>query len=357
MRYLGFLISGWSILLMMHWLTYSSVSSALAISVPYSLFWLGLLAASYFIAALLVRKKTNRFSNMLYVGASVWLGVIVLVFSFQLPHILYQIATGESLPLLSGGLLLLSLVVSAYAVFNASRLVTKEYTLPIAGLAQALTIAHLTDIHIGTVHQANYLQTVVDKTNALQPDIVCITGDLFDGSVPIDESILSSLNALSAPTFYSNGNHEEYEGLQHVRDTLGHVKGDLLENSFVLISGLQVVGVNDKQSLPKGQTLGTILDTLQLHPELPTVLMYHTPVEWEEARARKVDLMLSGHTHNGQIYPFTLLVRMAYKYITGLYQVSGLFLHVSPGTGTWGPPMRLGSRNQITLLRLVTKTS
>ena len=81
--------------------------------------------------------------------------------------------------------------------------------------------------------------------------------------------------------------------------------------------------------------------------------MYHSPVHWDEAREHGVDLMLSGHTHNGQVFPFTWLVKIFYPYIKGVYEKDGMYLHVSPGTGTWGPPMRLGSRNQVVLIELV----
>jgi predicted MPP superfamily phosphohydrolase len=181
---------------------------------------------------------------------------------------------------------------------------------------------------------------------------VLVTGDLFDGSAPIEEEILLPLNELNAPSYFSNGNHEEYEGLVKVRDTIANLDMQLLDNQVVTTGGLQIIGVNDRQSIPKSQTLGSILDGLELEKDVPTLLMYHSPTEWDDAKQRGIALMLSGHTHNGQVYPFNLLVRMAFKYVNGLYQDGEHYLHVSPGTGTWGPPMRLGSRNQITLLSL-----
>ena len=133
---------------------------------------------------------------------------------------------------------------------------------------------------------------------------------------------------------------------------IGHLKMKLLDGKMAMFDNVQIVGINDRQSLPKDKTLGSALDDLPIDKEKPTILMYHTPVEWEDARKHGIDLMLSGHTHNGQIFPFTLLVRLSFKYINGLYRKGSKYLHVSPGTGTWGPPMRLGSRNQITLLTL-----
>jgi len=353
MRVLPFFILVWVVVFLMHWLVYVSISEAFLISVPYAYLFLSLLSVSYLVASFLVRKVGGVVSDLIYFGAATWLGTIFIIFSVQLPYAIVHLVTGYSSALISGGLFGLAIALSVYALWSGRSITTREYTLPLKHLKKPLRAVHLTDIHIGTVHQTQFLKQVVEMTNALAPEVVFITGDLFDGSVVIDESILGPLNTIAAPTFFSNGNHEEYEGLGKVRQTLSHLKIELLENRMVVHEVMQVVGVNDRQSLKRGETLGGILDSLALDPTLPTVLLYHTPVEWEAARARGVGLMLSGHTHNGQIYPFTLLVRLAFKYIKGLYEIDGKYLHVSPGTGTWGPPMRLGSRNQITVLNLV----
>jgi hypothetical protein len=355
MRFALFILFGWSVLFFMHSLVYFTLAGAMNFSWSYWYLITVALAISYFLATVLVRKFEGLLANVFYFAAATWLGIIFIIFSVLLPYEILHILTGFTSVLLVQILLGLAVGLSIYAIFNGRRLVVKELTLPIDKLTKAVKAVHLTDIHIGTVHQIKFLEEVVTKTNNLKPDVVFITGDLFDGSVPIDENILAPLNKLEAPAFFSNGNHEEYEGLKYVRETLNSIRVELLENRMIVHEGIQVVGVNDRQSLKKGQTLGSILDTMSLRADLPTVLMYHTPVEWEDARAKGVDLMLSGHTHNGQIYPFTLLVRASFKYIKGLYKENGKYLHVSPGTGTWGPPMRLGSRNQITVLNLVPK--
>jgi len=355
MRFLLFIALTWSILFFIHWLPYASLSVAFGFELPYWGIALGLLSGSFIFASVLVKKVRNKLTDMLYFVAATWLGIVFITFSFQLLYQLVHVFTGLSSPLAAGILLIVSLIISVYAVYNGQRIVFKEYTIPILGLEVAVRAVHLTDIHIGTVHQTAFLKQVVQMTNQLSPDVIYMTGDLFDGSAPISASTLEPLNTLKAPVFFSHGNHEEYEGLQYVRDTIKDINIDLLENRMVIHNGIQVVGVNDKLSLGDDESLAIILGELDLDKNLPTVLMYHTPVEWDAAREYGVDVMLSGHTHNGQIYPFTLLVRLFFKYINGLYEKGGTYLHVSPGTGTWGPPMRLGSQNQITLLHLVPK--
>lgn len=336
----------------MHWLVYSTVSRVFGVTVPYAYLILSLLAASYLLASVGVRTMNHTFFDSVYVTASSWLGILFLLFSAVLLYLAIHLITGNDSQILLGTLLVFALILSAYALVQGRSIVTKSYTITLQALEEPLRIVHLSDIHVGTVHQKKYLERVVEKTNTLHPDIVLITGDLFDGSAPIEKEILTPLDKLTAKSFFSNGNHEMYEGLDMVRDTIAELDLQLLENARVEYRGVEIIGINDRQSLRKGDNLGTMLDAFP-PKTLPRLVMYHTPVDWDIAKEYGVDGMFSGHTHNGQIFPFTLLVRIFFPHIQGMYEDAGTFLHVSPGTGTWGPPMRLGSRNQITLIELL----
>lgn len=342
----------WGIMFLVHLVAFVPVVRVFHISVPYWQVILAVISFSYFLATIGVRTTTNQLTDIFYFIASSWLGIVFLLFSMMLLYELVHLATGFDSRLVLSILLLIVVGLSIYALFAGRSLVTREYIVPLANLTRPLTMVHLSDIHVGTVHQAKYLERVVTASNAAQPDLVLVTGDLFDGSAPINEGILKPLNELTSPSYFSNGNHEEYEGLTKVKDTLANLDMQLLDNKMAEWNNLQIVGVNDRQSL-RNTSLSEVLNSLPLDKNRPTILMYHSPSDWEVAREHGVDLMLSGHTHNGQIFPFTLLVRLAFKYINGLYQEDKNYLHVSPGTGTWGPPMRLGSRNQVTILKLV----
>jgi len=340
----------------MHLVVYLAVQRVYGVDIPYQYLGVAVLAALYFVASLLSRRFPNAVVRVLYAMAATWVGVVWLLFSATVAYELVRIGlTGEALALhitLHG----VAILASIYALFNANRLQLKEYTLPVPNLTAPLRVAHLTDIHVGTIHREAFLRRVVTLTSSTKPDVVLITGDLFDGSAPIDEPILRPLNELSAPTYFSTGNHEGYEGMDHVRNTLSHLSLTLLENAVTHVRGVRIVGVHDRQILPRTTSLDTVLTSLDIRPDgTPTILLYHTPVEWDAARAHGVTLMLSGHTHNGQIFPFTLMVRLFFKYVCGIYEKDGSYLHISPGTGTWGPPMRLGSRCQVTVLNLVPK--
>lgn len=342
-----------SALFLVHLFVYLTMQRVFGVSFLHEYWVLAFAASVYLFASASARRWQGVISDTFYFVAATWIGTLWLLFCATVLYGVVSLFFSYEVPLLYIGLLGSGLLLAVYALINGSRLIVREYTLPLKGITGSLRVAHLTDIHVGTVNQKEYLKRVVTTTNMTKPDVVLITGDLFDGSVAIDESILSPLNDLVAPTYFSTGNHEGYEGLDHVRETMGRLDVMLLENASALFRDIRIVGVHDRQSLPRSTTLDLILSTLQVDGEIPTILMYHTPVEWEAARSRGVGLMLSGHTHNGQIFPFTLLVRLFFRYVKGLYKKDGMYLHVSPGTGTWGPPMRLGSTNQVTVITLV----
>lgn len=353
MRIVIFLSVAWTVFFLLHLVVYVSAQRVYTIDIPYQYVWVGALAALYFIASALTRRYHYPLVRTLYTLAAIWVGVVWLLFAATFLYEIFFFVSGNDAPLLHSTLLTGAVLLSIVALRNGQSLAIREYTLPIPHLTTPLRIAHLSDIHVGTVHQESFLNRVVTLTNSAHPDIVLITGDLFDGSAPIDEAILRPLDALTTPAYFSTGNHEGYEGLDQVRTTVGHLNLTLLENQAVMARGVRIVGVHDRQNLALTATLDGILSALPVPPQpAPTILMYHTPVEWETARRHGVALMLSGHTHNGQIFPFMFLVRLFFRYVNGLYEKDGAYLHVSPGTGTWGPPMRLGSRNQVTILNL-----
>jgi uncharacterized protein len=353
MRFVILIPIVYTVFLLMHLYVYSTAQRVFNFSVPYEYWIVALVASVYLFASASARRWQGGISDSFYFAAASWVGVLWLAFSATaLYGVITVFMTDDSSTVLAG-LLGVSLLLAVVALINARRLVVREYTVPLPGLGSRLRVAHLTDIHVGTINQKKFLERVVRLTNETKPDVVLITGDLFDGSVSIDETMLGPLNDLVAPVYFSTGNHEGYEGLDHVRETMGRLDVTLLENAVADFRGVRIVGVHDRQSLPRTTTLDSILFSLGIDGTIPTILMYHTPVEWEAARAHGVRLMLSGHTHNGQIFPFTLLVRLFFRHVKGLYEKDAKFLHVSPGTGTWGPPMRLGSTNQVTVLNLV----
>ena len=272
-----------------------------------------------------------------------WLCLVILI-SHDLLYLVFRFPVSISRWVVLG--LIVSLTI--YSLINAMRLEIK--TIEISAPVEK-KIAHWSDVHLGSVSR-RHLEHLVEKTNALSPDLVLITGDLVDPQGNLTSDWLTPLNKLTAPAYCVTGNHERYVGLEKVMSMLETTPVIPLRNEAVLFDSIQLVGIDDSDDHDQVRRQ---LAGLKLNQGMFTILLYHQPEGYNDAAMDGVDLMLSGHTHYGQIWPFHRMVRLRFKYLKGLHKIGDMNLYVSPGSGTWGPPMRLGSRNLITLIRLVKK--
>ncbi len=277
-----------------------------------------------------------------------WLGVTFLGFCLVLPWELAHAVL--PLPARASGLALLAatLVLALAGFVNAQRLHLKTLEIAAPNPVKGLNLVQITDVHVGS-RGRGLLRRAVRLANRARPDYVLITGDLVDfRHVGPDE--LAPLRELTAPAFFIIGNHERYVHCSEICQWLEQLDITVLRNRSVRAGALQLVGIDDAE--PKNQ-VRRVLETLEPAPDAYRVLLYHRPDGARDAASWGAQLMLCGHTHNGQLVPFNYVVRRVFPRIRGLYQVDGLQLYVSPGTGTWGPVMRLGSRCEVTALRLV----
>lgn len=306
-------------------------------------------ALSYPLATVVERTSSNKYTRIFYTAASAWMGISFYLLILLLAYLI--ISWIVPVPRESTGILIAILVtlISAYSIYNSYKLELVELEIPIKGLKEDLKAVQLSDIHIGSVRNSHYMEQVVEETIRLNPDVVFITGDMVDGSARLHKDTFKAINRLKMPVFYITGNHETYEGMDEVLRVLEDINLKILSGEVVNFKGVQVVGVN--YSLNRNHLKNT-LNQLQIEKEKPAILLYHLPRELESAHAAGIDLQLSGHTHNGQMMPVNFLVKLMFPYIKGLYDYKGTKLYVSQGTGTWGPPMRLGSRCEITLINL-----
>ncbi|WP_339134659.1 MAG: metallophosphoesterase [Candidatus Electrothrix sp. GW3-4] len=238
----------------------------------------------------------------------------------------------------------------------------EQYEIPVNGLPadlDGITIAILSDLHLGEMLlNADWLNARVRQVQASQPDCIVLVGDLFEWSS--DPVALSPvLRQLSAPlgVFAVRGNHERLRPRRpdHAGKILTASGIRLLTNEWTeLASGLVLVGIDDLTSIRRqgGGGQDHLTRALANRPAGATLLLSHTPWLVEQAAAHGVDLMLSGHTHNGQIWPFSYLVHTRYPFLGGQYRVVDMNLFVCRGTGTWGPRMRLWQRGEIALVTL-----
>jgi hypothetical protein len=306
-----------------------------------------LLSSSYLIAMGLLRLSENFFTTIVYIVASVWLGILFLTFCCLLVGEVVNWFKKFRKKTIGIAVLVLTASLSLFSLINASFLDVQTINL---NFPQPLKVVQLSDVHVGTVHNEEYLERITKKVNALNPDVVLITGDLVDGSAAMRPGMFDELKKIKAKIYFSTGNHETYEG--NIADVLKIITDsgiEVLDNRAVDFQGVQLVGVSYKM---QRDNLKTELEKINIDKTKPTILMYHEPRDGDVAADFGVDLMLSGHTHNGQLAPFNLAVKLVYPYINGIYNVGNMNWYVSPGTGTWGPPMRLGSQSTITFFDL-----
>lgn len=327
----------------MHYYVFWRLSGMLGFTKSYAI--LAVLTVSYPLAALLEKTAHNFITRIFYALSSVWVGILFFLFSAL---IIYEVVRLFNPDARTAGILIIAIVcvLTIISIANALFVNIRHIEMTVEGLETPLEIVHLSDIHVGTIRNSRYLSKIVEKTNALDPDMVFITGDLFDGSAPLRNDTIRPLDDINAKTFFTFGNHENYEGEQKVMDLLSNTKMQILRNQMTSYKGLQIVGVDDPEFA------NVSFDSYKLDDSKPSILLIHRPVMTGQASRKGFDVMLSGHTHNGQIIPFNLFVRMAFRYVKGLYNHDGMHIYVTPGTGTWGPPMRLGSRNEITHISL-----
>ena len=259
---------------------------------------------------------------------------------------------------------LLALALTAIGLFNARRTATvRRVRVPMRSLDPALEgfrIVQISDIHVGPTIKQAYLQAIVERVNALQPDVIAITGDLVDGSVPELAQHVAPLASLRARhgVYFVTGNHEYYAGVHPWLAELKRLGMRVLHNEHVVLThggaSLVLAGVPDytghlfdpaHRSDPAAALAGA--------PEgVPRVLLAHQPRTAPAAALAGFDLQISGHTHGGQFLPWSLFVPLQQPYVAGLHQLGRLRVYVSRGTGYWGPPKRIGAPSEISELLL-----
>lgn len=216
-------------------------------------------------------------------------------------------------------------------------------------------VVQISDMHIGGLIDKDFVTRSVETINALDPDIIAITGDLSDANIEDIQEAIDELRHLKSRfgVFYVIGNHEYFHALEQ---TIEHVKSlgiHVLENSSVLINGdFYIVGVYDLFGFRSNTYIPDITKAMgTIPPNFPTLLLAHQPKFIDYLEGFAPSLILSGHTHGGQIWPFRYLVTFAQPYLKGLHTLGeNRHIYVNSGIGFWGPPMRLGSHAEITCI-------
>jgi predicted MPP superfamily phosphohydrolase len=315
-----------------------------------------------FIAVTIVGfRYFNPFLRVVYAVSAAWLGVLNFAFFaaaacwiFSLPD---RLAGWPVPPFdLAAALFGIALAVTLYGLINAAWLRVTRIDVRLPNLPEAWrgrTIALVTDLHLGRISGPGFLDRIISRLRSLQPDAVLISGDMFDGTTAGIDLLVAPWRNYSAPRgiFYVTGNHDEFAERTIYLDAVQRTGVRVLNNEKVVVDGLQIVGVHDSEAGDAAE-LRTILRRARLDPHYPGILLAHQPSNLAVAEEEGISLQLSGHTHKGQIWPWTLLVSRIYgPFAYGLHRLNKLQVYTSSGAGAWGPPLRVGTKSEIALIR------
>jgi len=323
--------------------------------------------AIFFIGRVFGHSGTGALAAATEFFGMLWMGVLFLLF---LPLLTADIITlfgfllPRTAPSIRGWALFAGAALSIIALVQGLRPpVVQSYEVHLSGLPRAMdktVIVALSDLHLGSLIGKRWLAARVDRVEKERPDLIVLLGDLFEGHGPPQDELFSVLRRLSAPlgVWAVPGNHEFHGGRNRNIRLIDDTGIQLLRNRWAEVRpGFILAGVDDLTAKHRaGLTGDFIAQALSGRPPGATILLSHTPWQTEEAARAGVSLMLCGHTHGGQIWPFGYLVRLTYPLLAGRYEVGGMPVIVSRGTGTWGPRMRLWRPGEILRVTLRIKS-
>jgi uncharacterized protein len=353
-----------AVLFAVHWFVYATwMSFTGAANVPgvaAAKIVLALLSVSFVITSLVAFRYSNILIRVFYTVSAVWLGMLNFFFlAASLSWLTYAATVPfglqfhkQTITFLFFGL---AACAGAYAIINAFWVRVRRISVKLPNLPESWrgrVAALVSDMHLGHVRGRGFTQRIVNMLLRLRPDVIFITGDLFDGTSVNVEWVTKPWRHLAPPlgAFFVAGNHEEFSGHSKYLDAVRTSGIRVLDNEKVLLDGLDLVGVHHG-ALVHSETFRSILRKASLDPKRPSILLAHAPDHLRIAEEEGISLQLSGHTHRGQFFPWTWITSRIYgRFVYGLKRLGRLLVYTTSGAGTWGPPMRLGAAPELVLI-------
>ncbi|MBQ2666467.1 metallophosphoesterase [Methanobrevibacter sp.] len=307
-----------------------------------------LIGLNHFLPMLFEARKSRRVTRILTTLDGVWMWASVMFF-FDLIAI-YSIGSFIALSM-TVNVLLLSIVpiLGVYSYWRAHKLVVHEKTLIFTNLERDINIAHLSDVHFGSVRHRKIISDIKDKLNTLDCELAIISGDLADGSSVVEEDDFMAFKDVKMPVIFTPGNHDYYPGIENVIKACKKAGIIVLNNESVEFECLNIYGRSysiEDTGIPE-------VDKSSIRPGMLNIINYHVPYHWDWFSDLGFDIQLSGHTHGGQFYPVVWFGNLMFGYNMGLFRnKSGGYLHVTTGVGSMDTPMRWGTDSEIVVLKL-----
>ena len=373
----------------MHMLFYKAFIRVFAISGPalktFLLIALFMLSLSFMASFFLLQWQENYFTVGFYKFSAVWVGLFLNLLPAVLASWILIAAVriiGSDVPSrwIAAVCIFAAALYSAYGLWNAFHPRIKKVEVQFENLPyqwKDKAIIHLSDIHLGHFYGTEFLNSLVRKVNAFNPEAIFITGDLFDGMTATISHFDAGLDQFRATkgVFFVSGNHETYVGLNRALNVLKKTRIQVLHNEVIEVDGLQIMGISYPGIRGAHEIRGLEKLPQNSSSKRPRILLFHTPTNirpkggdgldhhfatyWVPDtsftlnKELGVDLQLSGHSHAGQLFPFGYLTKLIYKgYAYGFHRLSRFAIYTTSGVGTWGPPLRTGNSPEIVVMDL-----
>ena len=324
---------------------------------------------AYPLGRILYHHGLPRLGTVLEYAGGVWMGFVILLFcSLAVVDVvtLFGLVLKPWVMPMRTVAVVAALVLAVVAWIGGlvrPRTVELEVEMPnLPAAADGLVIAHLSDLHLGSLIGERRLRSVIEQIDAMQPDLVAITGDLVDGDADTVETLVPTLKTLNAPlgVYAILGNHEIYAGADRCRSLMRDSGFIVLDSAAVEVTpGVWIAGVPDSGRGPGTDGFDGALESALAGVGEGAAVIYlqHAPGNEAAVATAGVGLMLDGHTHGAQIWPAHYLVRRIYPHMAGVRTVGDMTQVVSRGAGRWGPPMRLFAPSEIYRITLRSPTT
>lgn len=334
------------------------------------------IASSYIAGRLIENVWISPISIVLVWIGSFWLAIMTYTFLFLIVIDLFRLVNhfipffpsfitsnieqSKRIVAIVVGVLVISSVIGGY--INTKMIVIKKYSIDIkkkAGELKSLNLAVASDLHLGTINSYEFMYNVSEKINKLNPDVILLAGDIIDEDLGpvIKYDVGEHLQRLKAKygVYAVTGNHEFIGGAEPAVEYLEKHNINVVRDKALKIGdAFYIIGREDRASRQfSGKQRKELSDIIKgVDKSLPIIMMDHQPFNLEQASQNGVDLQLSGHTHNGQLWPFNYIVEKVYELAWGYRLINNTHYYVSCGVGGWGPPIRTGSRPEIINIKL-----
>jgi len=350
-----------------HWFVYFSIIRFFEIEKRRGikiLFYVGVATSfSFILASFLARVDSNWLIRLFYVVTSLWLGFLVnfllaaiVLWFFRLLH--RKAKCRFDFRIISSAVFAFFILFGIWGIYHAFDVKVKDIDLSLKNLPAEWSgkrVMLVTDTHFGQVYGVMAVERLVDLVNREKPDLIAISGDLFDGTDGNMDLLISYIGRLKAPlgVYFTTGNHDFYAGQEKLDADLEKVGIKILDNGFIDLNGLQVAGINYSFQLQGMNYKDEITSWPGYSADKPTIFLHHIPERVNEFANAGVDLLLSGHTHRGQLFPFGIVTDFIFKgFDHGLKDFNDLQVYTSSGAGTWGPPMRTSADSEVVIFKL-----